>query len=127
MWSKSTSCVNHWFILLLLNFQSEWRYDLSLQVIGWIFSGLALVIGVLGGGHFSLVVFLMAEFGELPRKIGGKLYALDLAGSAAGVLVAVFITLPVFGLINTLLLVSAVTFISFLTLLRRLSTDDSNC
>ncbi len=106
------------FMLLLFNFQNQWRHELSLQVIGWIFSGIALIVGVLGGSHFSLVVFVLAGLGESPRKIGGKLYAFDLAGSAAGVLVAVFITLPIFGLINTLLLVSAVTFISILTLLR---------
>ena len=93
---------------------------MSPAAIGWVFSGLALAGGMLGGGHFSMAVMVWAGLGEALEKTGGKLYAIDLAGSAGGVLVAVLITLPLFGLIQTLLLTSAVVFISVLALLRHL-------
>jgi spermidine synthase len=91
----------------------------SQAAIGWLFSGFSLITGVLGGAHFGLAVMVMATTGVALEKIGGVFYALDLAGAAAGVLLATLFILPVYGIINTLILLSALAVISLLTLLRR--------
>ena len=53
------------------------------------------------------------------EKVGGGFYALDLAGAAAGVLVAALFIIPIYGITNTLVLLSVMSGISLLTLLRR--------
>ena len=62
----------------------------------------------------------MAGTGVALEKIGGELYALDLAGAAAGVLIAALFILPIYGIMNTLVFLSTLAGISLLTILRRL-------
>ena len=87
--------------------------------MGWLFSVLSLLTGILGGVHFSLAVMVMAGTGVALEKIGGGFYALDLAGAAAGVLIAALFIIPIYGIMNTLVLLSMLSVISLLTLLRR--------
>jgi spermidine synthase len=94
------------------------RNFLSPAAMGWLFSGLSLITGTLGGVHFALAVRVMADTGVAIEKIGGGFYALDLAGAAAGVLVAVFFILPIYGIMNTLVFLSILSGVSLLTLLR---------
>jgi spermidine synthase len=98
---------------------SEIRNFLSPAAMGWLFSGLSLITGVLGGVHFALAVMVMAGTGVALEKIGGGFYALDLTGAAAGVLIAALFILPVYGIMNTLIFLSTLSGISLLTLLRR--------
>jgi len=92
---------------------------LSPAAMGWLFSGLSLITGILGGVHFALAVRVMAGTGVALQKIGGAFYALDLTGAAAGVLIAALFILPIYGIINTLLFLSTLCAISLLTLLRK--------
>ena len=97
----------------------EIRHFLSSAAIGWLFSGLSLITGILGGVHFALAVIVMAGVGVSSDKIGGGFYALDLAGAAGGVLIAALFILPIYGIMNTLAFLSILAGISLLTLLRR--------
>ncbi|MCK4985982.1 MAG: hypothetical protein KAS40_10710, partial [Desulfobacterales bacterium] len=97
----------------------EIRNFLSPTAMGWLFSGLSLITGILGGVHFALAVMVMAGTGVALEKIGGGFYALDLAGAAAGVLIAALFILPIYGIMNTLVFLSTLSGISLLTLLRR--------
>ena len=97
----------------------EIRNFLSPAAMGWLFSGLSLITGILGGVHFALAVMVMAGTGVALEKIGGGFYALDLAGAAAGVLIAALFILPIYGIMNTLIFLSTLSGISLLTLLRR--------
>jgi spermidine synthase len=92
---------------------------LAPAAMGWIISGLSLITGFLGGVHFALAVLVMAGTGIALEKIGGAFYALDLAGAAAGVLIATLFILPIYGIMNTLLILSTLSVISLFTLLRR--------
>ena len=87
--------------------------------MGWFFSVLSLITGILGGVHFALAVMVMAGTGIALEKIGGGFYALDLAGAATGVLIAALFIIPIYGIMNTLVLLSALATISLLTLLRQ--------
>lgn len=87
--------------------------------MGWIFSGLSFLIGMAGGSHFALAVATMAVSGAPLEKIGGRFYALDLSGAAGGVLIAAGIFLPIYGVMNTLYFLSALSAISLFTLFRR--------
>jgi spermidine synthase len=104
------------FLLLI---HGEIRNFFSPAVMGWVFSGLSLITGILGGIHFALAVMVMAGTGVALKKIGGGFYALDLAGAAAGVLMAALFIIPVYGIMNTLAFLSVLSGISLLTLLRR--------
>jgi spermidine synthase len=108
-------------LLLMLLFyliHGEFRDLLSSTAVGWIFTGLSLTAGILGGVHFALAVSAYALSNVPSEKIGGRLYAMDLTGAAGGVFLATFYILPVYGLMHTLLLMSMVSFICLLTLLR---------
>lgn len=84
----------------------------SLVPLPLIFSVLALVSGIFGGAHFSLAVkTLPAPEGFQPGapeslfaalNTGPTLYALDLAGAAAGALGSSLIVLPLYGLSATM-------------------------
>ena len=87
--------------------------------MGWLFSILSLITGIVGGAHFALAVMAMADTGVAGEKIGGGFYALDLAGAAGGVLMAALFIIPIYGIMNTLVLLSIVSGISLLTLLRQ--------
>ncbi len=91
----------------------------SPAAMGWLFSLLSLITGIVGGMHFALAVMVMAGSGVALEKIGGGFYALDLAGAAAGVLMATLFILPIYGIMNTLMFLNAVSVVSLLTLLRR--------
>ena len=97
----------------------EFRNFLPPTAVGWLFSGLSLTTGVLGGIHFALAVMVMVGTGVALEKIGGGFYALDLAGAAAGVLMAALFIIPVYGIMNILVFLSVLSGISLLTLLRR--------
>ena len=92
---------------------------LSPAAMGWVFSALSLITGIVGGVHFALAVMAMAAEGVAVEKIGGGFYALDLAGAAAGALIAAIFVLPIYGIMNTLILLSILSVISLLSLLRR--------
>ena len=98
--------------------QGDIRNVLSAAAMGWLFSGLSLITGTLGGVHFALAVRVMADTGVAMEKIGGGFYALDLAGAAVGVLMAVFFILPIYGILNTLGFLSILGGISLFSLLR---------
>ena len=87
--------------------------------MGLVFSGLSFLIGMAGGSHFALAVATMTVSGASLEKIGGRFYALDLAGAAGGVLIATGIFIPIYGVMNTLYLLSALSAISLFTLFRR--------
>ena len=106
-------------MLFLQLMQGELQNGLSPVAIGWLFSGISFITGTLGGVHFALAVMVMAAAGTAVEKIGGGFYALDLAGAAAGALLAALFVLPIFGIIHTLGLLSILSIISLLTLLRR--------
>jgi spermidine synthase len=91
----------------------------SPAAMGRLFSILSLMIGIVGGVHFALAVTVMAGTGVALEKIGGGFYALDLAGAAAGVLVATLFIIPIYGIMNTLIFLSVISGVSLLTLLRR--------
>jgi predicted membrane-bound spermidine synthase len=106
-------------MLFLHLFHEQARIVFSPEIIGLLFSGLSLIIGVLGGMHFGLAVSVTASTGVAVEKIGGALYALDLTGSAAGALIASLFMIPIYGLMNTLVVVSVMSGFSALTLLKR--------
>ena len=97
----------------------EFQSFLSPAAMGWLFSGLSLITGFLGGVHFALAIMVMAGTGVALEKIGGGFYALDLAGAATGVFMAALFIIPVYGIMNMLVFLSILSGISLLTLLRR--------
>jgi spermidine synthase len=108
-------------LLLVLVFtliHGPFRDTLSSTAMGWVFSALSLAGGFLGGSHFSLGALTFAGSDTHSGKVGGTLYALDLSGAVGGVLIASLFILPVYGLINTLILLSVISFVSLLILLR---------
>jgi spermidine synthase len=105
-------------MLFLPLIHGEIRNILSPTAMGVLFSGLSLITGILGGVHFALAVMVTAGTGVALEKIGGKFYALDLAGAAAGVLIAALFILPIYGIMNTLIFLSTLCGMSLLTLLR---------
>jgi spermidine synthase len=106
-------------MLFFLSMHGELQALSSPAATGWLFSGISFITGTLGGVHFALAVMVMTAAGTAVEKIGGGFYALDLAGAAAGVLLAALFVLPVYGIINTLVALSLLSGISLLTLLRR--------
>ena len=92
---------------------------LPAAAIGWFFTVLSLITGILGGVHFALAVMVMAGTGVALEKIGGGFYGLDLAGAATGVLISALFIIPIYGIMNTLILLSMLSVISLLTLLRQ--------
>jgi spermidine synthase len=106
-------------MLFLPLIHSEIHHFLSPAAMGWLFSGLSLITGILGGVHFGLAVTVTAGTGIALEKIGGGFYALDLAGAATGVLMATLFVLPVYGISNTLIFLSFLSTISLLTILRQ--------
>jgi spermidine synthase len=99
-------------ILYLLH--GKFRLAVSSAFLAWLFPALSFIAGVLGGALFSLAVEVIAETGLPLKGAGGRLYALDLTGAAAGLLPATFMLLPVYGLIYTLLWVSGATLLGLI-------------
>lgn len=106
-------------LMLLLPAVQEGLYPvLSPMAVGWLFSALSLCAGILGGIHFSLAVCVRAPTDASPGSVGGRLYALDLAGAAGGALLTACLILPVYGILNTLMLLALSSALSLATLLR---------
>jgi len=91
---------------------------LSSAIIGWIFCCISFVSGFLGGVHFGLAVLVTSAVGRSSERIGGILYALDLAGAAMGALIASFLVLPIFGIIHTLSFLAALAGVGLVLILR---------
>jgi spermidine synthase len=83
-----------------------------------IFSLSALIAGILGGLHFALAVKSTSGPGTPSVTTGAGLYGLDLAGAAAGALLATLFLIPVYGLPRTLVALSLLTLGSALALLK---------
>jgi spermidine synthase len=105
-------------VLLLRLMQGAFGQMLPPAAVGWLFAGFGLMTGIIGGRHFALAVRVMAGTGVAVERIGGGLYALDLAGAAAGALTATLFLIPVYGIINSLIFLSVVSAIGLLALLR---------
>lgn len=98
------------FPAVLVLFLEVIRGDFSPALAGWLFSGMSLISGIIGGSHFSLAVIAVAGSGP-------NLYALDLAGSAAGALLTGLFLLPVFGITNSLVFLCVVSVVGLVTIL----------
>ena len=106
-------------IFLLSLFHTDIQNLLTPSVMLWLFAGLSLVTGILGGLHFALATMVMAGVGVVFEKIGGYFYALDVAGAAVGALMAALFILPIYGIMNTLICLSLLASVSLVALLRR--------
>ncbi|MFZ2447395.1 MAG: hypothetical protein WAW37_13645 [Syntrophobacteraceae bacterium] len=81
-----------------------------------IFSLLAFIAGMLGGGQFALAV--RARAGIIGEKAAGAgLYAADLIGAAGGAVLGSLFLLPVFGIPKTLLMLALAGVAGSVTLL----------
>jgi spermidine synthase len=111
------------FPLLLLVFFSpagaRLRDDLSSTATSWAFSAMSLAAGVLGGAHFSLAALAFTAAGGRLDRTGGYLYAVDLAGAAGGAVAAGLFVLPLYGVSSTLILLSGMSLVCLLAILRR--------
>jgi len=117
--TQTLICLYILALMLLLPAIREVLYPiLSPMAMGWLFSASSLCAGILGGIHFSLAVTLAASLDASPGGIGGRLYAMDLAGAAGGALVVACLMLPVYGILDTLKLLFLLSAISLTTLLR---------
>lgn len=87
------------------------------------FAVLAMVLGILGGIHFSLAVRVQAGAAVASERIGGSLYALDLIGAAGGALVASLFFIPLYGILATMHFHAAATGLGLLALLPRVRTQ----
>jgi spermidine synthase len=94
------------------------REDLSPVAASWIFTAASFVTGLFGGSHFSLAALASTAAGARLERAGGYLYAIDLTGAAAGALVAGLFVLPLYGVTSTLVLLSLVSLVSLLMILR---------
>jgi spermidine synthase len=99
-------------IVILYLLHGVLRAAVSPTVSAWIFPALSFIAGVMDGALFSLAVAGTAETGSSLNGRGGRLYALDLAGAAGGLILATFPLLPVYGLLPTLLCVSGACLMS---------------
>jgi hypothetical protein len=80
---------------------------------------MSFAAGVFGGAHFSLAALASTAAGARLDRTGGYLYAVDLAGAAAGALAAGLFVLPLYGVSSTLVLLSGASLVCLLAILRR--------
>jgi len=106
------------FIIVLSAIHGGLHGYLGSTGVSWVFSGLSLTGGLLGGVHFALATLAYSAAGVPSERTGGVLYAMDLAGAGSGVLIASLFIIPVYGMINTLILLSLLSLVSLATLLR---------
>jgi len=108
--------------LVLLVFLSpvsqDWREGLSPAAASWVFTMASFLAGVLGGSHFSLAALASTVAGARLERTGGYLYAVDLAGAAGGALLAGLFVLPLYGVTSTLVLLSLLSLMSLVMILR---------
>jgi spermidine synthase len=111
------------FPLALLVFLSpvgeNFREGLSPAAASWLYTGVSLLAGVLGGVHFSLAALASTAAGAQLERTGGYLNAIDLVGAATGALAAGLFVLPLYGVSSTLILLSLLSLICLLAILRR--------
>ncbi len=91
----------------------------SPSVMLWLFAGFSMLTGILGGLHFALATIVMAGVGVVFEKVGGYFYALDVLGAALGALMASLFIIPIYGIMNTLVVLTFLASVSLLVLLRR--------
>jgi spermidine synthase len=117
---QTLMCILPLVLIICLNlFHTDLQNRLPPSVILWLFTGLSLLTGILGGLHFALATMVMIHAGVVFEKIGGYFYALDVAGAALGALMTSLFILPIYGIMNTLILLSLLASVSLLLLLRR--------
>jgi hypothetical protein len=104
-----------WFSPTLI----ELTEGLPSSALSWLFSVASGLAGLLGGAHFSLAALAFAAAGGAPERSGGYLYAIDLAGAAGGASVAGLFLLPLFGVRSVLILISGMSLVCLLGMLRR--------
>ncbi|HHS13995.1 MAG TPA: hypothetical protein ENN03_09550 [bacterium] len=93
-------CVYPWIVMgLLSGFQKS---PVLFPWAPWIFPVAAAVSGFLGGAQFSLANRILVEEGKTIGRTAGRLYSMDLAGSAAGAFLVSAFMIPWFGLFSTL-------------------------
>jgi spermidine synthase len=97
----------------------DWRERLSPTGAAWAFTAVSFLAGLLGGSHFALAALASVATGARPERTGGYLYAIDLLGAAGGALLAGLLLLPLYGVPNTLMLLSLLSAICLAALLRR--------
>lgn len=109
--------------LLLVVFVSSsaegMRQSLSTTAVAWLVTLASLFTGALGGSHFALAALASAAVGARVERTGGYLYAVDLAGAAGGALAAGLLLVPLLGIASTLLLLSLMSGVCWVVLLRR--------
>ncbi|MCJ7663910.1 MAG: hypothetical protein MUO24_06680, partial [Desulfobacterales bacterium] len=89
-----------------------------------IFHFLTLAAGLLGGLHFPLANKVYLGQQEAIGRIGGLIYGVDLAGSAAGALVVSVILLPIVGIAEGISLIVALNLSAIICLgIRALGKD----
>ena len=81
------------------------------------FSGLNALAGFMAGAAFMTANDLFFSAAPGQSNAAGKLYAMDLIGSLAGALLTSAVVIPLMGIQNTLLLISAVNLAVFCILL----------
>ncbi len=106
-------------VLFLSPVSQGLREGLSSAAASWVFSTVSFVAGVLGGAHFSLAALAATAAGARIERVGGYLYAVDLAGAAGGALVAGLFLLPLYGVTSSLLMLSLASLVCLAAILRR--------
>lgn len=87
-----------------------------------VFAALAALAGMLGGLHFALAIRVIAGSDAAPAAVAAPLYAVDLAGAAAGSVVASLYIIPVYGVVPTMLALCAVSTGAALALIKSRQT-----
>jgi hypothetical protein len=87
----------------LLDLLKSVQPGLGLHPLDALFPVLGLLFGGLGGLHFSLATACLAGDSGPDARLGGGLYALDLAGAMSGSLLSSLVLVPLYGLLSPLL------------------------
>ncbi|NQT23948.1 hypothetical protein HQ585_01195 [candidate division KSB1 bacterium] len=82
--------------------------------------------GWIGGAQFVLAARFQTSTDKYAEKVAGSLYGLDLLGSAAGALITSAILVPLAGIIESLICLSALNIISLLLLIVTGKHDSTN-
>ena len=90
------------------------------MLVTLLFSLFAGTAGSLGGAHFALAVLVCQDWTLRRDLLGGRLYALDIAGAMVGALAAPLLVIPVLGLIGGAAALSCVGLVVWLVLLESL-------
>lgn len=116
--TQTAICVALAFVLLILRgYNATLRAGGEPAAVGPVFSLLALGTGFLGGLFFALALRVSAGSSIASGRRAGLFYGLDLAGSAAGAVLASLWLLPVYGVQVTLELLLGIGFLGLLGLI----------